>query len=148
MVLKGLNWITRLVYIDDIIVLGRTFDEAHNNVQQVLNRFRQAKLLLKPTKTKLFRVKFLGHVISKSGIEPAEDKITYEMSQPSSRTVSELRGFVGLCSYYRAFCPDFSAVAEPLTECLLKGVTLEYTERRLHAFNELKRLLTCVSSPT
>jgi hypothetical protein len=100
MVLTGLNWITCLVYIDDTIVLGCTFDEAYNNVQDVLNRFRQVKLLLKPTKTILFqfRVKFLGHIISKSGIEPAEDKIASVMSQPFPRTVSELRGFVGLCS--------------------------------------------------
>jgi len=40
MVLIGLTWITCLVYIDDTIMIGRTFDEAYNNVQEVLNRFR------------------------------------------------------------------------------------------------------------
>jgi len=126
------------------MVLGRTFDEAFNNVQEVLNRFRQAKLLLKPNKTKLFqfRVKFLGHIISKNGIEPSEDKTACIRAQLFPRTISELRGFVSLCSYYRAFCPNFAAVAEPLNECLRKGVVLECTERRLQAFNDLKQFIT------
>jgi len=147
MVLKGLTWITCLVYIDDTIVIGSTFEKAYNNVQEVLNRFRQAKLLLKPTKTKLFQlhVKFLGHIISRYGIEPSEDKTACIVSQDFPRTISELRGFTSLCSYYRAFCPNFAAVAEPLTECLRKGVTLECAEKRLHAFNELIRFITTAS---
>ena len=56
-----------------------------------------------------------------------------------------MRGFVSLCSYYRAFCPGFSAIAEPLNECLRKGFTREWTERRQEAFDKLKSLL--VSPP-
>ena len=60
MVLAGLAWQTCLVYIDDIIVVGKTFDEHLRNVAQVLGRLREAGLKLKLSKCKLFctRVKF------------------------------------------------------------------------------------------
>ena len=50
MVLAGLAWQTCLVYIDDIIVVGKTFDEHLRNVAQVLGRLREAGLKLKPSK--------------------------------------------------------------------------------------------------
>ena len=58
------------------------------------------------------------------------------------RSVSDLRKFIGLTSYYRSFCPNYSIVAEPLTECLRKGASLQCTQRRLESFNKLKEFLT------
>ena len=54
------------MYIDDIIVIGRSFEEHLENVEQVFQRLRMANLKLKPTKCRLFkeRVTFLGHVVS------------------------------------------------------------------------------------
>ena len=57
-------------------------------------------------------------------------------------SVSELRKFIGLTSYYRSFCPNYSQVAEPLTECLRKGASVQCTPRRLQAFNKLQEFLT------
>jgi len=84
-------------------------------------------------------VKYLDHVISEFGIGPDEDKIACIQSWPFPQNVSELRSFLGLCS---SFCPNFSMVAEPLTEMLRKAVPVVATEKRLEAFNNLKRFLT------
>ena len=54
MVLAGLHWDTCLVYIDDIIALGRSFEDRVRNVAQVLQRLRLAGLKLKPSKCRLF----------------------------------------------------------------------------------------------
>jgi len=56
--------------------------------------------------------------------------------------LTELRGFLGICSYYRSYCPGFASIADPLTECLRKGVALECTPERQAAFHKLKRMLT------
>jgi len=66
MVLAGLHCDTLHVYIDDIVIIGKDFDEHARNVEQVFQRLRQAGLKLTPTKCSLFqeKVAFLGHVVS------------------------------------------------------------------------------------
>ena len=75
-VLAGLHWKTCLVYIDDIIVVGKSFDEHLCNLQAVLERLRRAGLKLHPRKCQLLRhkVTYLGHVVSAQGIAPDPDK--------------------------------------------------------------------------
>ena len=71
-VLARLHWKTCLVYIDDIIVVGKSFDEHLCNLQAVFERLRQAGLKLHPRKCHLLRhkVTYLGHVVSAQGIAP------------------------------------------------------------------------------
>ena len=66
LVFKGLTFERCLVYLDDVIVFGRTFEEAQQNLSIVLDRLRQAGLRLKPSKCILFQksVAFLGHIMS------------------------------------------------------------------------------------
>ena len=70
-VLTGLNWKICLIYLDDIIVIGKTFEEVTKNLDQVLHKLYQAGLKLKSRKCQLFsrEVEFLGHVISREGIK-------------------------------------------------------------------------------
>jgi len=144
MILRGLNWVACLCYVDDCLIMGRSFEEACINTQAVLDRFRQANVKLKASKTKLFQLKvnFLGHVVSREGIETDRVKIACVQAQTFPRTIQELRSYMGLCNYYRSFCPSFASVVAPLTECLRKGAVLEWTECRQRAFDETKRLLT------
>ena len=76
LVLCGLQWSECLVYLDDVIVLGRTFEEHLDALQSVFQRLRQAGLKLKPTKCTFFqkRVTYLGHVISEEGIATDPEK--------------------------------------------------------------------------
>ena len=76
LVLAGIQWNTCLVYIDDIIIFGKTFDQHLHNLQQVLDRLRQAGLKLHPSKCQFLqhKVTFLGHIISQDGIYPDPDK--------------------------------------------------------------------------
>ncbi|BHF74590.1 hypothetical protein SprV_0501767600 [Sparganum proliferum] len=67
-----------LVYMDDIIVLGKDFDSHLKNIRAVFNSLRQAGLTLKPSKCIFIksRMKFLGHVVSAAGIETEDEKVT------------------------------------------------------------------------
>ena len=66
MALQGLQWVTCLIYIDDIIVLGKNFEEHLSRVEEVLERNKAAGLKLKPAKCMMFQTElaFLGHVVS------------------------------------------------------------------------------------
>lgn len=137
MVLKGLKCC--LAYIDDTICFSPTFEAHLADLDVVFDRYRQANLKLKATKCKLFqqRCKFVGHVVSAEGIEVDPDTISCIVNWPFPQTITEVRGFLSLCSYYRCFCKGFATIAEPLTECLRKGVKLCWSPERQTAFDRL-----------
>jgi hypothetical protein len=69
-VLRGLTWKQVLAYLDDVIVLGKSFEDHVENLKMTLDRFRQYNLKLTPSKCSLFKqeVKFLGRVVSAEGV--------------------------------------------------------------------------------
>jgi hypothetical protein len=69
-------------------------------------------------------IEFLGYVIGKNGIKTDEKKIEKVKNYPKPTTITELKGFLGLASYYRRFIEDFSKIAKPLND-LMKGINYE-----------------------
>ena len=143
LVLRGMTWISVLVYIDDIVVYGKTFEILRDKLEEVFTRLRKANLKLKPTKVKLFQeeITFLGHIVSARGIamDPSKVQEILEWKQP--RNVHEVRQFLGLASYYRKFVKNFSLYAAPLHELTKKDETFVWTNVRNDAFNTLKNNL-------
>ena len=144
LVLSGLTWEVCLVYLDDVIVMSRSFDEQLFRLSTVFDRLKVANLKLKPSKCKLFQreVVFLGHTVSGAGIAPDSQKIQAVSNWPRPRNLTETRAFVGLASYYRNFVPDFAAIARPLLELTRKHHRFEWTDKQEEAFLCLKRRLT------
>ena len=119
LVLCGLTYITCLVYLDDIIVYADDFETHLSRVREVFARLQAAKLKLHAGKCCLFqrRVEFLGHVLSENGIEVQDDKIATVRDWPTPRTLTELRSFLGLCSYYRRFVAGSLTLPHHYTSC-------------------------------
>ncbi len=142
--LRGLQWERALIYIDDVIVMGRSFAETLENLRMVLGRFQDAGLKLKPKKCKLFRssVNFLGHIVSREGVACDPEKVESITSWPAPLNVSEVRSFLGIAQYYRRFVPGFSAVASPLTALTKANVKFDWTDSCQKAFLHLKELLS------
>lgn len=76
LVLRGMTWKEVLEYIDDVLVLGTSFESHIANLRAVLLRFRDYHPKLKPKKCLLFQVKieFRGRVVSRQGITTAPSK--------------------------------------------------------------------------
>jgi hypothetical protein len=51
---------------------------------------------------------YLGHIISEQGVQVHQEKIKAILDWPTPKNLTELRGFFGLCSYYRRFVKGFS----------------------------------------
>lgn len=148
--LGDMNFEAILIYLDDIIVFAPTKEEHLHRLEQVLLRLEQFGLKLKPRKCHLLKIslEYLGHVVSREGVQPTPDKILAVQGWKIPGTVTELRAFLGLVGYYRRFIQDFAKIAEPLHE-LLRGVATDIRNRAVawglaqeEAFVRLKRALT------
>ncbi len=117
--------------------------EAIHNLLEELQRLWKAKLKLSPKKYTLFqkKVKHLGHVISSEGVAMDGDKVRALQDWPRPKNVTELKGFLGLCSYFRRFIPSFADVAAPLREYTRKSHPFEWSPAAEDAFQRLKLAL-------
>ena len=144
LVLAGAKWSTCLVYLDDIVTIGKTFHQHLTNVRDVLDKLRQAGLRLKPGKCTFFQeeVTYLGHIVSARGVATDHTKTEKVATWPEPKTLAEVQGFLGLASYYRRFIKNFAAIAKPLHRLTGKGHEFCWTEACADAFKELKHRLT------
>ncbi len=91
-----------LVYLDDIIIYSKTFEEHKEHVRLVFEALRATFLMMKPKKCKFAQkeLRFLGHIISAEGIRTDPDKITKMVTLSPPTNLKELRSRLGLFSYY------------------------------------------------
>ena len=147
LVLKGLDWRSILVYLDDILIFTPTFEEHLEVLEEVFRCLRKAGLKLKPSKCFLLRnsVTFLGHKVSSEGVSPDPANVEKVRDYPRPTTVVEVRSFLGLASYYRRFVADFAKIASPLQDLTQKDARFQWSEQCETAFLQLRHAL--VSAP-
>ena len=92
-----------LIYLDDVIVFSKTFDEHLDRLRAIFQRLRENGLKLKPSKCQFLQtsVKYLGHVIFEEGITTDPEKIEVLMSWPVPQNVDDVRCFLVFSGYYR-----------------------------------------------
>ena len=143
LVLKGLCWSDCLVYLDDIIIFGRTLQEHRKRLSVVLSRLTEAGLKINPKKCKLLseRVIVLGHVVTRDGISTDSEKVRVIKEWPVPENESQLRAFLGTAGYYRGFVPNYADIAAPLHSASQKGERFRWTAECEEAFRNIKRKL-------
>ena len=143
-VLVGLTWKICVPYLDDIIIFSSTPEEHLERLQHVFQRFRAHNLKIKPDKCDFFRMKvqFLGHIVSKNGLEVDPSKIEAVQKFPAPRSQTEVKSFLGLASYYRRFVPKFANIARPLHKTSETSTKFAWTPEAQDAFESLKLKVT------
>lgn len=135
------------MYLDDVIVVGRTFEEHLRNLRDVFARLRAAGLKLQPKKCHLCspEVEFLGHVVSAEGVSTDPKKIEKVANWPVPTSKKEVQQFLGLANYYRRFVENFAKIAKPLHRLTEKTTKFEWSADCQAAFEHLRQKL--VSAP-
>ena len=160
---RMMEWVLRgvesaSVYIDDVIVgsTGETPEEMVENherdLREVLERLREHEIIVGQKSIRLFatEVEFCGHILKDGRREPAPGKLLSIQKWELPKTVTQLRGFLGLTNYYSSYVPHYAEYAGPLTSKLQlnrvdgkKGsrMVLKWQNKEIEAFEALKTLL-------
>ncbi len=133
------------VYLDDIFVFSRSFEEHEGHVSAVLQRLLNNHLYVKPEKCDFHvtHAQFLGFIITPGHVEMDPKKVEAVLKWPTPTTVKEVQRFIGFANFYRRFIKNFSSVAAPLTALTKGGVTkICWSSEAEGAFRDLKRRFT------
>ena len=108
-----------VVYIDDILIFSETREQHLNNLREVFDRLVKHSYHARLQKCEFLQpqVEFLGHVISAEGIRTHPDKVDALRQWPIPlSSASQVKSFLGLVMWYRAFIPHLATIATPLFE--------------------------------
>ncbi|KAM3861135.1 mitotic checkpoint serine/threonine-protein kinase BUB1 [Diretmus argenteus] len=124
----------------------------------VLSRLQQKGLKAKLSKCQFFRteVQYLGHRVSREGVATDPEKVSAVANWRRPQDVSEVRSFLGFCSYYRRFVKGFAQLAAPLHQLVADVIKVAkqnrkrpatvlpnmWTEACERSFSDLKKMLT------
>ena len=146
-ILSPYLWIFTLVYIDDIIIYSRTFEEHLKHVNLVLKAIAASGLTLSPLKCHLGyqSIIVLGNKVSRLGLSMHHEKLKAIWDLDTPKDHKKLETFLGMAVYFAAYIPYFSWIAMPLFKCLRKDSTFEWLEEQQHAFEVVKLALISAS---
>jgi hypothetical protein len=133
-----------IVFLDDIIIYSKLEEENEHHLRLVLQVLREHQLYSKLSKFSFYhkQIHYLGHIISKDGIEvdPESVEAIREWSMP--KNVIEVRYFMGFVGYYKRLIVGFSKIAHPITSLQRKGMKFQWASDYERSFQHLKQLLT------
>ena len=112
------QFVTLLLYLDNICIFAPTIDKMLDRIELVFDRLKQFNLKIKPKKCQFFdtSILFLGHILSAKGISANPEKVEKVRTWPVPRNIREVQSFLGLASYYRRFIDKFAEKARCLHE--------------------------------
>ena len=132
-----------VVYFDDILIYSKNEYEHFDHVRQVLEVLKENELYVNLKKCVFLqkRLLFLGFVITSEGIHVDDSKVAAIRDWPTPKTITEVRSFHGLATFYRRFVKNFSTIMAPIIECLKKG-KFQWNEFAEASFQEIKKKLS------
>ena len=142
-VLKGLIYTKCELYIDDILIHAKTFEEYLSRMEEVFKRLQQHKLTVNPTKCKfgLQEIEYVGHVINEHGRTFSEEKRENVFNIPKPIIGKQLKSFIGCAEYFHNHIRDFSAMMKPLHMMITdydKNRRLAWTPESEKSYNDIR----------
>jgi hypothetical protein len=121
------------VYLDDVVIVSKTYQQHQGQLMQLLSRFRKYGLKCRLSKLQLAaeEVNYLGYNISKkNGIRPGTIKTESIRNWRAPTNVKQIRQFLGLCSFFQRTIESFAQTSGPLTKLTRKDSAFQKTPKR------------------
>lgn len=133
-----------MVYIGDVVIYSKTFEDHLQHLNAVLKMAGSVDLSFSKSKCKFAypELKILGFNVGCDGFDMLDVKVEKIAKWPVPQDKEELSRFIGWVQYYRRFIPHFSALLEPLNRLRRKNVAYVWGDEQQHSFDECKRLMT------
>ncbi|MBW0572869.1 hypothetical protein O181_112584 [Austropuccinia psidii MF-1] len=133
-----------IIYIDDIIVCSKTWEEHIYRLSRVLTKIQSVnmRISLKKFHFGSKELKALGQVVSGLSLGIDKNKVAAVLLKPMPQNKKEIQSFLGFAGYYRQNIKDFASIARPLYELCDKNTVFEMTVERVKAFEYLRKALT------
>ena len=143
LVLRGLSRKSAIAFLDDVVVLDRDFDNHMVNLSDVLRRFKQCGMKLKPKKCQLLQdsVVFLGRLVSREGVQVPPGEITRIGNWGVSLCKRDVQYFIGVLNFHRNHIPKFALVAKSLYDVIGPSTTFSCGTEQEKAFDALRQKL-------
>lgn len=140
---SGLPISTCFLYIDDIIVIGRSVQDHFKNLTTVFNVCRKYNLKINPEKCRFLKpeVVYLGHLCTNHGLLPSNFKLSAVINYPKPHDKESTKRFVAFSNFYRRFIKNFSILAHPLNSLTRKNINFEWNNECEKSFNTMKNSL-------
>ncbi|MBW0577357.1 hypothetical protein O181_117072 [Austropuccinia psidii MF-1] len=105
-----------IIYIDDIIVYSKTWEEHMYRLSRVLTKIQSVnmKISLEKFHFGFKELKALGHVLSDFSLGIDKNKVAAVMLKPMPQNKKEIQSSLGFAGYYRQHIEDFASIARPL----------------------------------
>ena len=144
LVLRGLTWDKILAYLDDVIVLGKNFQDHIKNLRTTFERFAKYNLKLKPKKCVLFQTEttFLGRIVSSEGVGVNPNNIEKVKNWPIPKSVKDVEKFLGFLNYHREHIRDYAKITSVLYELKGSKAIFNWQGKHQEAFEDLIGKLT------
>jgi hypothetical protein len=143
-IFRGVLWQFVLVYIDDVVIFSDSFEKHLKHLDQAFSKLRKAGIKLKPAKCNILaeELPLLGHIITRNGITVQESQVIKILNHPIPRTVTEIKSFMGLVTYYAIYIPKLADIATPMRNLTKKNVPMIWSRECQQAFDKIKTILT------
>ena len=140
-ILSGIPYV--VCRIDDILITAKD-DQSHlESLREVLKRLSDHNIKLKKQKCEFMKeqVVYMGHLVNENGVQATEEKIEVIKNAPVPVNVSQLKSYLGLIGYYRAFLPNLAMILHPLKALLKQGEPWNWSEACESAFRQSKQMV-------
>lgn len=142
--LEALTGLKGVVCIaDDVIIHGADTQEHDTNLESFLKRCRENNIQLNKDKIELRsdKLTFMGHQITKEGLQPDPEKVKVINSFPTPQSKTSLRSFLGMVNYVSRFLPNVCDVLHPLYNLLKNDVPWGWSSAQEVAFQKVKGMI-------
>lgn len=105
-----------LIYLDDILVFSKSWNEHVCHVKEVLDVLKKEKLYVKLSKCEFGKTSlgYLGHIVGHGQLKIDPSKVEVIVNWPKPTSVTEVRSFLGAVQFWRRFIANFSVIVAPL----------------------------------
>ena len=133
------------VIFDDIIVAAQDEQEHDEIMKKLLERAKVKNVKFNPDKLqyKVKEVKYMGNIVSESGLKPDSEKVRAILDMPLPKSKEELRRFLGMVNFFSKFIPSQSSITDPLRQLLKKDSVWFWSHEHTAAVEQLKQILSC-----